>query len=319
MASSINRLISRSFNNLRLYPSPVKIVEVGPRDGLQNEKKVIETSTKVDLINRLNNCGLNVIEVTSFVSPKWVPQMADNKQVYSQIEKKHDVSYPVLVPNLNGLENAIKSGVKEIAVFSAATEAFSKNNTNCSIEEGFIRVEEIMKVALKAGLNVRGYLSCVIGCPYEGQVDPDKVTQYAQRLHEMGCYEVSLGDTIGVGNPGTMERLLEKVTRRIPLDCLALHCHDTFGMALANIYTALQFGISTFDSSIAGLGGCPYAPGATGNVATEDLVYMLHGMGIETGINFDNLVETSSFICSILGRESASRVVRALRAKNSKC
>ncbi|XP_053211770.1 hydroxymethylglutaryl-CoA lyase, mitochondrial-like [Panonychus citri] len=312
---TLSKLFTRGLSNLRLYPASVKVVEVGPRDGLQNEKTIIDTSIKVELINRLNQCGLKVIEVTSFVSPKWVPQMSDNKQVYGQITKRNDVSYPVLVPNLNGLKDAINSGVKEIALFMAATESFSKKNTNCTIEESFIRIEEIMKLALKEGLNVRGYISCVIGCPYEGPVDPEKVTQLSKRLYELGCYEISLGDTIGIGNPGTFEKLLDKITRQIPIDCIAVHCHDTYGMALANIYAALQFGISTFDSSISGLGGCPYAPGATGNVATEDLVYMLHGMGIETGINFDDLMKTSSFISSTLNRQPASRVFKALNVK----
>ncbi|HXX11076.1 MAG TPA: hydroxymethylglutaryl-CoA lyase [Burkholderiales bacterium] len=296
-------------------PKRVKLVDVSPRDGLQNEPGTVSTAAKIELIDRLSDAGLPVIEATSFVSPKWVPQMADNAQVMAGIKRKAGVSYPVLVPNMKGLEAALAAQVQEVAVFGAATEAFSRRNTNCSIAESLERFVPVCKTALASGVKVRGYISVVLGCPFEGEVDPGVVAELAGRLLEMGCYEVSLGDTIGVGTPGKSKHLIETVARRVPVEQLAGHYHDTYGQALANIFASLELGMACFDCSVAGLGGCPYAPGATGNVATEDVLYMLDGLGIETGVDMSRLLQAAQFICGALGRPSVSRAGRALAAK----
>ncbi|RWS25144.1 hypothetical protein B4U80_04072 [Leptotrombidium deliense] len=302
--------------NVKKYPSFVKIVEVGARDGLQNEKKFVPTATKIELINRLSDSGLRVIEVTSFVSPKWVPQMGDHSELFSTIKKLPNVNYPVLVPNLQGLKSALQVDVKEIAVFGAASETFTQKNINCSIAESFQRIEELMKVALAKNIKIRGYISCVLGCPYEGHVNPKRVADLALKLYSMGCYEISLGDTIGVGTPASMRSLLEQVLKVIPVEAVAVHCHDTYGQALANILTALEYGVAVVDSSVTGLGGCPFAKGATGNVATEDVLYMLNGMGIKTGVDMKKLLYAGQFICDALGRETNSKVGRALLSKS---
>jgi len=293
----------------------VKLVDVAPRDGLQNEPGAVPAAVKIELIDRLTDAGLPAVEATSFVSPKWVPQMADNAQVMAGIRRKPGVSYPVLVPNMKGLEGAMAAGVQEVAVFTAATESFSRRNTNCSIAESFERFEPVCKTALAAGIQVRGYISVVLGCPFEGEVNPEAVADVAQRLYGMGCYDVSLGDTIGVGTPGKTQRMIEAVAHRVPVSKLGGHYHDTYGQALANILASLEMGVATFDTSVAGLGGCPFAPGATGNVATEDVVYMLHGLGIETGVDMSKLLEAAQFICAALGRPTASRAGRALATK----
>jgi len=289
-------------------PQRVRIVEVGPRDGLQNEKQIVSTDTKVELIARLGAAGLPAIEATSFVSPKWVPQMGDNAEVMARIARLPGVDYPVLTPNLKGFEAALAAGAKEVAVFGAASEFFSQKNINCSIAESLDRFVPVVEAARAAGVRVRGYVSCVLGCPYEGEVAPEAVAGVAATLFDMGCYEVSLGDTIGTGTPGKTRRMLDAVARRVPIDKLAGHYHDTYGQALVNIYASLQAGVATFDASVAGLGGCPYAAGASGNVATEDVVYMLDGLGVETGIRLDALVETSAWICERLGRSNGSKV-----------
>ena len=299
-------------------PKRVKLVDVGPRDGLQNERGVVPTAAKIELIDRLADAGLPAVEATSFVSPKWVPQMADNAQVMAGIRRRPGTVYPVLVPNLKGLEAALAAGVEEVAVFAAATESFSRRNVNCSIAESLKRFTPVCEAALTAGIRVRGYLSVVLGCPFEGKVEPGAVAAVAERLYQMGCYGISLGDTIGSGTPGATQRLIETVARRIPIDQLGGHFHDTYGQALANILASLEFGMPTYDSSVAGLGGCPFAPGATGNVATEDVVYMLHGLGIETGIDLDRLLNAADFICEVLQRPTASRAGRALRARACK-
>ncbi len=300
------------------FPARVKIVEVGPRDGLQNEKGSVPTEVKVELVNRLTDAGLPAIEAGSFVSPKWVPQMADSAQVMARIRRKAGVSYPVLVPNLQGLQAAIAAQVREIAGFAAATEAFSKRNTNCSIAESLQRQAQVCKAALAAGLRVRGYISVVLGCPYEGEVNPQTVADIAHQLYDMGCYEVSLGDTIGTGTPARAQRMVEAVAKKVPPDRLAGHFHDTYGQALANILAVMEQGVATFDSSVAGLGGCPYAKGATGNVATEDVLYMLDGLGITTGIDMNRLLDAAQFICDHLGRPTMSRAGRALAVKRDK-
>jgi len=289
-------------------PPRVRIVEVGPRDGLQNEKQIVSTDTKVELIARLGAAGLPAIEATSFVSPKWVPQMGDNAEVMARIVRLPGVDYPVLTPNLKGFEGALAAGAREVAVFGAASESFSQKNINCSIAESLDRFAPVVEAARAAGVRVRGYVSCVLGCPYEGEVAPEAVAGVAATLFEMGCHEVSLGDTIGTGTPGKTRRMLDAVARRVPIDRLAGHYHDTYGQALPNIYASLLAGVATFDASVAGLGGCPYAAGASGNVATEDVVYMLEGLGIETGIRLDALIETSAWICERLGRSNGSKV-----------
>mmetsp|Transcript_7540 Transcript_7540/g.11096 ORF Transcript_7540/g.11096 Transcript_7540/m.11096 type:complete len:309 (+) Transcript_7540:2460-3386(+) len=287
-------------------PNFVKVVEMGPRDGLQNESNIVPTATKVEFINRLSECGYKAVEVTSFVSKKWVPQMGDNSEVFSQIQKKPGVSYPVLTPNLKGYEAARSVGAQEVAIFAAASEGFSKKNINCSIEESLDRFQPVMHYAYKDGVKVRGYVSCVMGCPIQGEVDPESVRYVAKRLHEMGCYEISLGDTIGVGTPELTEEMLYSVMHDIPASQLAVHFHNTHGRAIENILTALNRGISVVDSSIASLGGCPYAPGATGNVSTEDVAFVLSELSIETGLDTQKLLETAKWVSEQLGRDNRS-------------
>lgn len=292
-------------------PKKVKIVEVGPRDGLQNEPQPISAEVKIELIHRLVDAGLSYIEAGSFVNPKWVPQMAGSDEVFQGIERTGGVTYAALTPNFQGFERAVAVHANEVAIFAAASESFSQKNINCSIDESLDRFVPIMEAAKSTGLPVRGYISCVVGCPYEGEVDPSKVAEVALRLHEMGCYEVSLGDTTGVGTPGSVVRVIEAVSEKVSIHRLAVHLHDTYGQALANIYAALQMGIDVVDSSVAGLGGCPYAKGASGNVATEDLVYMLNGLGIEHGVDLDKLMATGRYITEHLGRENGSKVAVA--------
>ncbi|XP_064091101.1 hydroxymethylglutaryl-CoA lyase, mitochondrial-like isoform X1 [Macrobrachium nipponense] len=293
------------------YPRQVKIVEVGPRDGLQNEKALVPTDVKIEFINRLSHAGHKAVEATSFVSPKWVPQMADHTEVMKGIQRVKGVSYPVLTPNLKGFQAAVAVQCDEVAIFGAASESFSQKNINCSIAESLERFKVVTEAAKKAGVKVRGYVSCVCGCPYEGPVNPKVVAQVALEMYEMGCYEISLGDTIGVGTPGCMRKMLEEVLTILPADVLAVHCHDTYGQALPNILTALQMGISVVDASVAGLGGCPYAHGASGNVATEDVVYMLNGLQIETGVDLEKLIDAGNFICKAINRPNQSKVSRA--------
>ena len=296
-------------------PKKVNLVEVGPRDGLQNEAMPVPTEVKLELIHRLQDAGLPAIQATSFVSPKWVPQMADNAQVMAGIRKKAGVSYPVLVPNRKGLDAALAAGCKEIVIFGAATEAFSKRNTNCTIAEGIARFSEVCVEALAQGLKVRGDMSVCLGCPYEGEVDPQAVVRLARAFEQLGCYQVTICDTIGTGTAGKTRAVIEAVAQHIAIDRLAVHMHDTYGQAIANIYAALECGISTFDSSVAGLGGCPYAKGATGNVATEDVLYLLDGLNIETGVDMNKLIAAGDYICSALGRPTSSRAAKALAAK----
>jgi hydroxymethylglutaryl-CoA lyase len=296
-------------------PRKVRIVDVGPRDGLQNEPKSVPASVKIELIERLQDAGVPAVEATAFVSPKWVPQMADHAEVLAGIRKRPGVAYPVLVPNMKGFEAAHAAGAREIAVFGAATETFSRKNINCSIGESLERFAPVVAAAKARGMRVRGYISVVAGCPYEGEVRPAAVASLAGELYSMGCYEVSLGDTIGVGTPKKIRAVIEAVARKVPMAKIGGHYHDTYGQAVANIYASLELGVKTFDSSVAGLGGCPYARGATGNVASEDVVYMLDGLGIDTGIDLQKLFRAGQFICRELGREPASRVARALAAK----
>ncbi|KAF2411271.1 hydroxymethylglutaryl-CoA lyase [Pseudomonas antarctica] len=296
-------------------PSHVRLVEVGPRDGLQNEAQPISVADKVQLVDALTHAGLSYIEVGSFVSPKWVPQMAGSAEVFAHIQRKPGVTYGALAPNLRGFEDALAAGVKEVAVFAAASEAFSQRNINCSISESLARFAPIMAAAKQHGISVRGYVSCVLGCPYEGDIAPEQVAAVARELYAMGCYEVSLGDTIGTGTAGATRRLFEVVGAQVPRDKLAGHFHDTYGQAIANIYASLLEGVSVFDSSIAGLGGCPYAKGASGNVATEDVVYLLDGLGIDTGIDLAQLIRAGQQISHVLGRPSGSRVAKARNAR----
>jgi hydroxymethylglutaryl-CoA lyase len=297
---------------------PVRIVEVGPRDGLQNEPGEVPTAIKVELIERLADAGLPAVEATAFVSPKWIPQMADHTEVLGRIRRKPGVSYPVLTPNLKGFEAARAAGATEVAIFGAASEAFSKKNINCSIAESLERFRPVVEAAKKENIAVRGYVSCVLGCPYEGEIKPERVADVAAALYEMGCYEVSLGDTIGTGTPGKTRAMIEACARRVPIAKLAGHYHDTYGQALANIYASLEMGVATYDASVAGLGGCPYAAGASGNVATEDVVYMLNGLGVSTGVDLDRLVDIGEWICAILKKEPTSKAGRALAAKRKK-
>ncbi|KPB77409.1 hydroxymethylglutaryl-CoA lyase [Pseudomonas cannabina] len=292
-------------------PQKVNIVEVGPRDGLQNEALPISIEDKVRLVDDLSAAGLGHIEAGSFVSPRWVPQMAGSAQVLAQIQRREDVIYSALTPNLRGFEDALAAGAGEVAVFAAASEAFSQRNLNCSISESLERFAPIMAAARLHGLRVRGYVSCVLGCPYEGNVSPEQVASVANELHAMGCYEISLGDTIGIGTPGAARALFNAVAAHIPRSKLAGHFHDTYGQALVNIYAGLEEGIQVFDSSVAGLGGCPYAKGASGNVATEDVLYMLRGLGIETGVDLDQVISAGQRICEVLGRDNGSRVAKA--------
>lgn len=303
-------------SNLHL-PTHVKIVEVGPRDGLQNEKQLVPTDIKVELIEMLVDSGLQVVEATSFVSPKWVPQMADHVQVLNATaDFDQSCAFPVLTPNMKGFEAAVASGAKEVAIFTAASEGFVKRNINCSIDESLDRFGGVCDLAASLGVKVRGYVSCVIACPYDGPTDPAVVADVSNKLYEMGCYEISLGDTIGAGTPGSFEKMLEPVLASpIPLEAIAVHCHDTYGQALANILQSLQMGVSVVDSSVAGLGGCPFAAGASGNVATEDVLYMLEGLGIESGVDLDQVVDAGVYISSAIGRPSASRASTAIMAQ----
>jgi len=296
-------------------PSHVRLIEVGPRDGLQNEAQPISVADKVRLVDALTAAGLDYIEVGSFVSPKWVPQMAGSAEVFAQIQRKPGVTYGALAPNLRGFEDAMAAGVKEVAVFAAASEAFSQRNINCSISESLKRFVPIMDAARQHGVSVRGYVSCVLGCPYEGDVAPEQVALVARELYAMGCYEVSLGDTIGTGTAGATRRMFEVVGAQVPRDKLAGHFHDTYGQAMTNVYASLLEGIAVFDSSIAGLGGCPYAKGASGNVATEDVLYLLNGLGIETGVDMQQLLVAGQQICDVLGRVTGSRVAKARSAQ----
>jgi len=296
-------------------PKHVRLVEVGPRDGLQNEAQPISVADKVQLVDALSAAGLGYIEVGSFVSPKWVPQMAGSAEVFAGIQQRPGVTYAALAPNLRGFEDALAAGVKEVAVFAAASEAFSQRNINCSISDSLKRFEPIMEAARSHGVRVRGYVSCVLGCPYEGKVSAEQVALVARALHDMGCYEVSLGDTIGTGTAGDTRPLFEVVSAQVPREQLAGHFHDTYGQALTNVYASLLEGIQVFDSSVAGLGGCPYAKGATGNIATEDVLYLLQGLGIETGIDLDRLIAAGQRISSVLGRDNGSRVARARSAQ----
>ncbi|MBD8473094.1 hydroxymethylglutaryl-CoA lyase [Pseudomonas sp. CFBP 8770] len=294
-----------------MLPERVRIVEVGPRDGLQNEPGRVCVEDKVALVNALVTAGLQHVEVGSFVSPRWVPQMADSAAVFHAIERSPGVTYAALTPNLQGFEAAIEAGASEVAVFAAASESFSQRNINCSIAQSLQRFEPVLAAAARRGIKVRGYVSCVLGCPYEGEIAPAQVRDVASAMLQMGCYEISLGDTLGVGTPGAARRLIEVVAQRVPRAQLAGHFHDTHGQAVANIYACLLEGLQVFDSSVAGLGGCPYAPGASGNVATEDVLYLLHGLGIATGVDLAQVVRAGQSIMLALGRQSASRVARA--------
>lgn len=296
-------------------PEKVKIVEVGPRDGLQNEKQAIATATKLELIERLAQAGCRAIEATAFVSPKWTPQMADHDAVLRSVKRHAGVAYSVLTPNLKGFQAALAAGAEEVAVFAAASESFSQKNINCSVAESLDRFAPVLEAARAARVKVRGYVSCVLGCPYEGDVDPRAVARVAARLFDKGCYEISLGDTIGVGAPNRVKALIDCVGAHVPIPALAGHFHDTYGMAAANVVAALEMGVSVFDASVGGLGGCPYAEGASGNVATEDLVWLFDRMGLETGIDLDALVDCTVWISGFLGRAPASRVAQAISAK----
>jgi hydroxymethylglutaryl-CoA lyase len=300
-------------------PDRVKMVEVGPRDGLQNEPRAVSAAVRIELIERLADAGLTAIEAGSFVSPKWVPQMADTDKVLAGLRRRAGVSYPVLVPNMKGLEGALSAGASEVAVFAAASETFSKRNINCAIDESLDRFAEVARAARAHAVPVRGYISCVLGCPYEGDVAAETVARVAVRLVEIGCYEISLGDTIGVGTPGKAQAMIETVAARVPVGKLAVHFHDTYGQALANMLAALEKGVAGVDTAVAGLGGCPYAPGASGNVASEDVLYMLNGLGVRTGVDLDKLAEAGRYISDALGREPASKVARALAGKKSGC
>lgn len=289
----------------------VRIVEVGPRDGLQNEKAMVATADKIALIEKLADCGFRTVEATSFVSPRWVPQLADAAEVFSAIRRKPGVSYPVLVPNLQGYERARAVGAEEIAVFTAASEAFNRKNINAGIDESIERFRPVMEQARADGVKVRGYVSTVLGCPYQGEVAVDDVVRVASRLHALGCYEISLGDTIGVGTPGKARDMLRAVASEVPMPALAVHFHDTYGQALANILACVEAGVRVVDSAVSGTGGCPYAKGASGNVASEDVVYLLEGLGLSTGIELDRLVETGRWLAALLGRDTGSKVTRA--------
>lgn len=296
-------------------PKHVKVVEVGPRDGLQNEAMPISASDKILLIEKLSDAGVSYIESGSFVSPKWVPQMATSTEVFEKLSRNKKVTYAALTPNMRGFEAALAVNADEVAIFGAASESFSQKNINCSIEESLERFAPIMEAAKKANIKVRGYVSCVLGCPYEGDIDPEQVALVAEKLFTMGCYEISLGDTVGVGNPSSVTKMIQAVSARVPTDKLAVHFHDTYGQALTNIYAALQMGVKVVDSAIAGLGGCPYAKGASGNVATEDVAYMLDGLGIKTDINFKKLLQAGWFISDKLGKAPISKVSNAYLAQ----
>lgn len=294
-----------------LLPKHVYLTEVGPRDGLQNETAFVPTSTKIEFINQLSQTGLKSIEATSFVSSKSIPQLADGLEVYQQITKPADIIYSALVPNDLGMEHALEAKVQKICVFTSASESFTQKNIHCSIAESLKRFETVLTTAKAHNIPVRGYISCVLGCPYEGVIKPETVADIAQQLIQLGCDEIGLGDTIGTGTPEKTKRLIEKVTQKVSLDQTAMHFHDTYGQAIANIYASLQMGIQSFDSSVSGLGGCPYAKGASGNVATEDVLYLLHELGIETGIDLNKIIQVGRFISKALGRENNSKVARA--------
>jgi hydroxymethylglutaryl-CoA lyase len=301
---------AREIMQMKKFPKSVKLVEVGPRDGLQNEKNVVPAAVKIGFIDRLSQSGLQTIEVTSFVSPKWIPQLADAEEVFKGIVKKSGVAYPVLVPNEQGMQRALKAGAREVSIFTAASESFNQKNIHCSIAESIERFKPVMEMATKHGVRVRGYISTAIGCPYEGAIRPEAVVHVAKQLADLGCCEISLGDTIGVGTPVKTQRLLAAVAAVVPMQKLAVHFHDTYGQALANIHACLELGVSVVDSSISGLGGCPYAQGATGNVATEDVLFMLTGMGIETGVDMAKLLEAGRFISEALARKPESKLGR---------
>lgn len=294
-------------------PKSVKIVEVGPRDGLQNETAWVASAIKVELIERLAGAGCRHIEATSFVSPQKIPQLADAAEVMKKIRRAPGVVYSALTPNLKGFDAAIAAGADEVAVFAAASETFSRKNINCSIDESLERFEPVLAAARQAGVRTRAYVSCALGCPYEGEIAPAAVASVTKKLFDMGCYEISLGDTIGVGTPLAAKKMIAAVAEKIPLENLAGHFHDTYGMAAANVWAALEMGMAIFDSSVGGLGGCPFAPGAAGNLATEDLVWLLSGSGVETGLDLQKLVACANWISAVLGREPASRVARALK------
>lgn len=296
-------------------PQRVKVVEVGPRDGLQNEAIPVSANDKIELIEKLADAGVNYIESGSFVSPKWVPQMATSTEVFEKLNRNLDVTYAALTPNMRGFEAALAVNADEVAIFGAASETFSQKNINCSIEESLARFAPIMEAAKKADIKVRGYVSCVLGCPYEGEIEPEQVALVAEKLLVMGCYEISLGDTVGVGNPASVTKMIQAVSARVPVEKLAVHFHDTYGQALTNIYAALQLGVNVVDSAVAGLGGCPYAKGASGNVATEDVVYMLNGLNIETGIDFKKLLKAGWFISDKLDKSPISKVSNAYLAQ----
>jgi len=298
-------------------PASVKIVEVGPRDGLQNEAQSVPPDVKIRLIEKLVDAGLPVVESGAFVSPKWVPQMADSAEVFKAVQKRAGVSYPMLVPNMKGLEAALDAGVEEIAIFAAATDSFSQKNINCSIDESIERFRLVVERAIAQNIKVRGYISCVLGCPYEGEVSMAVVAGIAKTMLDQGCYEISLGDTIGVGTPGKAQAMIEQVSKVVPIHQLAAHFHDTYGQGLANLYAVLQSGISVIDSSVSGLGGCPYAKGASGNVATEDVVYMLQGMNIKTGVDMNKLLDAGTYISQYIGREPASKAALALSKRRA--
>jgi len=300
---------------VKKLPRNVRVNEVGPRDGLQNEAMTVPTPVKIALIEKLADAGLKAIEAGSFVSPKWVPQMADTSEVLAGLKRRSNVAYQVLVPNMKGFEAARAARVKEIAIFAAASETFSRRNINCSIDESLERFKPVADAAKGAGMRLRGYISCAVDCPYEGRVEPRNVAKVAEKLLDLGCHEISLGDTIGTGTPARIVKMIESCAKKVPLKRLAIHCHDTYGQALANILAALECGVAVVDSSVAGLGGCPYAPGAAGNVASEDVVYMLDGLDIKTGVHLGKLAAAGRFICSALGREPASKCAKALASK----
>ena len=302
---------------MTILPSKVKLLDVGPRDGLQNEKQPVATAHKIELVQRLQAAGLTQIEVTSFVSPKWVPQMSDNAAVMAGIKRRMGVRYSVLVPNMQGFDAALQTQPDEVVVFGAASEAFSRRNINCGIDESIERFAPVVAAALAAGLRVRGVISCALGCPYQGEVSPDEVEHVVRLMRGIGVQHMSIADTIGTGTPRRAQAALERGLKHFPLEEVSGHFHDTYGQALANIYACLELGISTFDASVAGLGGCPYAKGATGNVATEDVVFMLNGLGLETGIDLDALVDAGAFISKALGREPISRAGKALLSKRA--
>lgn len=294
-------------------PAKVRLIEVGPRDGLQNESKSLSYSQRIELVHRLADAGLKAIEAGSMVSPKWVPQMSDSGRVLEGLNLDLDVRYPVLVPNMKGFQAALAAGARDIAVFAAASETFSERNINCSITESFVRFNQVCEAAKLNGIAVRGYVSCVLGCPYEGEVDPDMVADVAKKLLDAGCYEVSLGDTVGTGTPARAQAMVRAVASRVPVAKLAAHFHDTYGQALANLLAVMELGICAIDSSVAGLGGCPYASGAAGNVASEDVLYMLDGLGIHSGVSMNKLVEAGRYVCELLGRQPVSKVSLAWR------